>query len=84
MRFSEKKGLKKIKTDLMKEGLDNDVRIGLWNVFLKIIWNPEVKRYGMKRHMLTFSIIICPRLPEFPHPPDKTQYEPHHSKLHHV
>ena len=58
MRFSEKKGLKKNKIDLMKEGLDNYMRIGLWNVFLTTIWNPEVKRYGMKRDILTFSKII--------------------------
>ncbi|MCF6460845.1 hypothetical protein C3E88_07255 [Clostridium sp. Cult3] len=37
MRFSQRMGLIPIKVDIQKDGMDKELRIGLWNVFYEYI-----------------------------------------------
>jgi len=37
MRFSQRMGLKPIKVDIQKDGMNEELRIGLWNIFYKFI-----------------------------------------------
>ena len=39
LKFSERKGLKEIKTDVLLNSISKNTRIGLWNVFIKTIWS---------------------------------------------
>ena len=37
MRLSQRMGLIPIKVDIQKDGMDRELRIGLWNVFYSIL-----------------------------------------------
>ncbi len=53
MRFSERKGLRKVKTEISKDKLDQEVKNGLWNVFIKTIWY-DIKQGNLSGYVLDF------------------------------
>jgi hypothetical protein len=50
MRFSERSGIKPIKNVIQTEGMDDDLRNGLWNALDLFYWEHVVTRYGYNYH----------------------------------
>ena len=57
LRFSEKKGYKKVSKEIKREELDEKTRTLLWNVFLKYIWYGVISRQGVDAPMIRPFIV---------------------------
>lgn len=57
LKFSERKGLKDIKTDVLLNNVSNNTRIRLWNGFYKTIWSFFTRR-GLDPATLSYITLL--------------------------
>lgn len=70
MFFSQRKGLKPIKSILQVDGIDDDLRIGLWNVLLYYYFNPLRKSSYLSEGTVINSLAVSLWLSYFKFPLD--------------